>query len=302
MELLSLENWQTTLSQRKIGATLGNFDGLHLGHQALLEDFLKECDNQSLIPVVFTFRPHPELFFNPNRRHLLCSYKAKYELLESLGFGYIVEVDFSTVREMTGQEFAQKKLFCFEGLKLLWLGHDFTFGCDKADPAKIQHSDLKIQKYPAFRESNETISSSLIREKLTAGELSTANKFLSRPFEVRGVIGHGKKLGRQIGYPTINVEVSKNIYAPAFGVYAVHCYIDGKKYFGAMNVGVNPSVDSGNEIKWEAHLLDFDGDLYHKEILVRFIEFIRAEKRFNSVEELKEQIKTDVKKVRHKLA
>lgn len=294
--IISLENWGKSFREERVGVTIGNFDGFHLGHQKLLGDFQAACDKLGVRPLVFTFNPHPELFFNPGKRHLLTSYDRKYELIRESGLRDIVEISFEDVRELSGAEFASKHLSSHPGLELLWVGHDFTFGSDKAAPAESIQGELatKLVTREPFYVGEYCVSSTLIRTLLRGGEVEKAGSLLGRNFSILGKVFHGKKLGRKIGFPTINLNIAYPSCLPAFGVYLVTCDVNGMAKRGVMNVGVNPSVSKGDDVKWEVHLLDFDGDLYGAEVEIHFQRFIRGEKKFESVDELRAQIQRDI--------
>ena len=300
--ICSLKDWKNTFKYDSIGVTIGNFDGVHRGHQALLLAFKKRCEEMSITPIVFTFNPHPELYFNPNKRYLLTSYKKKYEILNDLGLKNVVEIPFSDIRELNGEGFASQFLLSHDGLKLIWIGHDFSFGCDRADPRSVfLDKGVELDVFQAEKIDGVTVCSSLVRDELKQGNVAKAALYLGRPFSVFGQVGHGRKLGRQLGFPTMNIEIPYPSCVPAFGVYRVSCVMDGEVLNGVMNVGVNPSVVEGEEIKWEVHLLGYQGDAYHKHVEIRFEEFIRAEKKFDSLEQLKAQIKSDIEEVEKSL-
>lgn len=296
MKTITLSDWENA-SVSKAGVTIGNFDGVHLGHRGLLGEFKQACLENGLTPHVFTFNPHPAVYFHPGKPHLLTSYRQKRELLRAMGFENIVEIDFGAVRNMTGGEFARRYLAGAKDVRLLWTGHDFTFGRDKA-PAQTcarQIPRLEIQSSKPFKIDGRVVSSSLVRKLLSEGRTELANKRLGRPFSVEGTVVRGKRMGRQIGFPTINLQMDYPCCAPRYGVYAVICEIEGEKRKGMINVGVNPTVDSEDALKWEAHLFDFDRDVYGANARIELIHFLRPEKKFGSLEELAGQIKADAR-------
>ena len=296
-QVYQLESWQKKYVPEAFGVTIGNFDGVHLGHTKLIQDFVKTCKDSNLTPVVFTFCPHPCLYFNPGSNHLLTSYRKKYDLLAQLGVAQIVEIHFNEkLQNMTGKEFANETLLSKEGIKLLWVGHDFTFGKNKEDPEWIDRLDREIsfKKVSPFKFKNEIVSSSLIRSYLKQGNVEFANKLLGRDFYLEGKVVHGKKLGREIGFPTINIQLDYPFFIPALGVYKVRCRINSNNCEGVMNLGRNPSVDNGNSLKVEVHLFNFNEDVYGSNVEVYVERFIREERKFNSIDELKKQIALDL--------
>ncbi|MCO4754681.1 MAG: bifunctional riboflavin kinase/FAD synthetase [Bacteriovoracaceae bacterium] len=299
--VVDLDTWKKNSVPASFGVTIGNFDGVHLGHQSLIKDFVAECKSLSLIPVVFTFCPHPCLYFDPEKKHLVSSYNKKYELLKELGVEQIVEIKFDEkLQNMTGKEFANETLLAVKGLQLLWVGHDFTFGRNKEDPSWIEQLDrgISFRKVSPFKVGDETVSSSLIRSYLTEGDVEAANRLLGRKFSIEGLVVHGKKLGREIGFPTINLRVNYPFFIPALGVYKVSCLFDSKIYKGVMNLGKNPSIDDGAQIKVETHLFNFDQEVYDSNVEIQLEKFIRKERKFDSIEQLKDQIALDLAQAR----
>lgn len=301
MTLISLEQWLAR-EDGPSGVTIGNFDGVHAGHRALLGEFRTYCSDNGLRPWVFTFRPHPELYFHPERAHLLTSYERKYQLLAELGFP-VVEIDFGAVRNLTGKEFAAQKLLSKKNLRLLWVGHDFKFGSDKQDPEKcLEGSTVLCKRSKPFNIGPDTVSSTLIRKLLAMGNVKKANKLLCSNFSVQGLVERGKQLGRQLGFPTINARIDYPCCQPAFGVYSAFCLAEGERRKAVVNVGRNPTVDKGEKVKWEAHLLNYQGDLYGKEVEISFVDLIRRERKFASLKQLTEQIAEDAKAAEASLA
>lgn len=305
LKVHSLENWRKTIGGAPFAVTFGNFDGVHIGHQKMLKDFIAYSKSVGATPVVFTFSPHPEVYFHPERKHLITSEGDKLSALSEVGVENLVLIDFKKIQCLTGLEFARKYIFAEAAIRLFWVGYDFTLGKDHADPLKCFSAELgedgELKASSPFVADGVTVSSSEIRKSLSKPDLERVTRFLGRPFKVSGIVGHGKKLGRQIGFPTINLDVSYPAYVPAFGVYRVECVVAGQRFDGVMNVGVNPSVGSDISIKWEVHLLGFEGDLYHKEVSVHFMEFVRGEKKFASLDELKTQIAKDIIQVKESL-
>ncbi|MBC77370.1 MAG: hypothetical protein CME64_15300 [Halobacteriovoraceae bacterium] len=294
--MISFKDFEPAIGDKEFGVSIGNFDGVHLGHQNLLKGFLSECKNRSIASVVFTFTPHPALYFDPAKHHLLTSYRKKCQMIKELGVDFVVELAFDKkLQEMTGKEFSEKMLLSYKNLKLLWVGHDFKFGKDKEDPMWIGEldRDLKFQRFPAFQCEKETVSSSLIRNYLMEGNVVAANRFLGRSFSIEGMVVEGKKLGRKLGFPTMNVNPNYPFLIPALGVYKVRCILKGKTYEGLMNLGRNPSIDFDDRIKIEVHLLKFSEDVYGEYVEVLVDDYVREERKFDDLEDLKAQITLD---------
>lgn len=288
-------------SEGKTAICIGNFDGLHKGHRKLLDEFLKKSRSKNLKPILITFRPHPYLFFNPEKRYLLSDYTKKIELIRSVYPTVEVNItEFNKIlQSLTAKDYVKDILLDKEPA-LVCVGYDLQIGSDKMfarDIIPIEIPNCEVLEIEPAKYENNIISSSLIRKCLNEGKVEDAKSYLLRDFSVIGQVGTGKKLGRTIGFPTLNIEIHKNIVSPRLGVYAVELVLNNEKFYGVMNIGKNPTVSNDEEIKVEVHVLSFNRDVYGEEVEVRFKTFIRDEKKFNGIEELKEQIAIDVKKV-----
>lgn len=281
---------------------IGNFDGLHKGHRKLLDEFYKKAKLYNLKPILITFRPHPILFFFPEKRYLISDYKKKVELLRDL-YPHIelniTEFD-KNLQTMSSVDYV-KEIIIPKKPKLLCVGYDLKVGSDKRLVREIipeMISDCEVLEIqPVKDNAGNIISSSLIRQKLKNGDVENMDLYLQRNFSVFGEVGTGKKLGREIGFPTLNINIHKNIVAPRFGVYAVEVKLLGEKLKGIMNIGLNPTVSDSERLKVEVHVLNFNRDVYGELVEVRFKKFIRDEKKFSSLDDLKAQIAKDVEEV-----
>lgn len=280
---------------------IGNFDGLHRGHRKLLDEFLKKSRTLNLKPVLITFRPHPYLFFNPDKRYLLSDYAKKIELIRNVYPQLEINItEFNSELQSMSAKGYVENILQDKDPALVCVGYDLQLGADKVFARDIIPSVLKdtevLEIQPA-KDGDSIISSSLIRKCLSEGKVEKVKEYLLRDFSIIGVVGTGKKLGRTIGFPTLNIEIDKNIVSPRFGVYAVEIVLGNEKLYGIMNIGKNPTVSDDNSLKVEVHVLDFNRDVYGEKVEVRFKDFIRDEKKFDSLDHLKEQIAIDVKKV-----
>ena len=281
---------------------IGNFDGLHKGHRKLLDEFYEKAKLYNLKPILITFRPHPILFFFPEKRYLISDYKKKVELLRDL-YPHIelniTEFD-KKLQIMSSVDYVQE-IIIPKKPRLLCAGYDLKVGSDKRLVREIipeMISDCEVLEIQPVKDSaGDIISSSLIRKKLEAGDVENMDQYLQRDFSVFGEVGTGKKLGREIGFPTLNINIHENIVAPRFGVYAVEVKLLGEKLKGIMNIGLNPTVSDNERLKVEVHVLNFNRDVYGELTEVRFKKFIRDEKKFSSLEDLKSQIAKDVEEV-----
>ncbi len=280
---------------------LGIFDGMHLGHRDVIKNTLGYCEND-IKPAVFTFNSDTlekkhNMPFRPIYKN---SYKLK--MLESMGFEYCYCPDFSDIMNMTAEEFAENILCKKMKAVHVVCGKGFRFG--KYASGDIEELYKLGKKYgfevtavSPVTDNENKISSSLIRNFLTEGKIQEANRLLGKNYEIQGEVVHGRQLGRTIGIPTINQNFSENQLILMYGVYASRTVIDGKEYKSITNIGVKPTVDSNIKPLAETHIIDFSGDIYGKEITVIIDRMIRKEKKFSSVDELKNAIDTDIKSV-----
>lgn len=292
------------LQKENVFLTIGNFDGVHLGHQ----DFLKHIKNQSISSqakfVVITFVPHPSFVLQPKTNFLLNTYNERRELLEKIGVDVLLELDFT--RDFSTQSpinFLNECVFIIEGLKKVFLGHDFQFGANKEGNYNLAKTiastkNIEIILHSEFKLKNDTVSSSQIREHLKNGEVENAAGKLGREFFLSGRVIKGQGRGKQIGFPTANLGYDKDIIIPAKGVYATKTNINGMVYESVTNIGHNPTFNTGYDIHVETHILGFNRDIYGENIIVSFYKKLRDEKKFSSVNELVSQIDIDVNQVK----
>lgn len=284
-----------------IGLTIGNFDGVHLGHRDLLCKIKRECLQKGLKFVVVTFIPHPQKILSPEKPHLLISsYQQRRKLLEDQGVDYLVELkftrDFST---LTPEQFLTNYLLNYPSLKELYLGYDFAFGANKVGGHDLVKSlcvplNIDVQIQPKFEVEGKVISSSLIREKISSGEILEANKFLSTAFKLEGVVVKGEGRGKKIGFPTANIQVAEDLIIPQKGVYVTRTYYQGMIYNSITNIGNNPTFKDTQQLHIETHLFDFDIDIYGEVLSIEFLKKVRDERKFSTVNDLINQIKSDV--------
>ena len=281
--------------------TSGTFDGVHLGHQKILNRLNEVASETKGESVVITFYPHPRSVISPDNKtiSLLSTLDEKIELLEKNGVNHLVIIPFTReFSELSSEEFIQKILIDTIGTKTLVIGFDHRFGKNREggfDYLKENKSryGFEIEEIPRHDLESVGISSSKIRKALNDGDVPTAHHFLGRNYSVSGVIVKGKQLGRTIGFPTANIqvrEIAKLI--PADGVYAVKVYYHENEHGGMLNIGNRPTVD-GTYKTIEVNIFDFDKEIYGENLQVEFIKKIRNEQKFNGLEELKAQISRD---------
>ncbi len=278
---------------------LGNFDGVHIGHSALIEKLLSYKEYKKII---FSFYPHPKTVIAKTKFRTLFTEQEKYDVIKKVGANVFIEypVD-KTLLNMTGQQFIEKILYEKLNCKVVIVGENFKFGKNKAyDVIKLEKTcnqygiDVVKVKHVMLTET-EKVSSTKIRELLLTKEIETVNKLLGKPYFVLSEVVKGKQLGKTIGFPTINFKPNNDKLLPPRGVYLTETIIKGEKYKSITNVGVNPTVEDREEKIIETHILNFNKDLYGQKIKVNFLKWLRDEKKFNSLEELKTQLEKDMK-------
>lgn len=289
--------------------TIGTFDGAHKGHQKILSrlnDRAKETQGESIL---FTFYPHPRMIVFPENHNLklLQTIDEKIESLASFGLDNLIIYPFTKeFSRLTAFEFVRDILVEKLKVKTLVIGYDHQFGRNREgdleflkETAKI--FDFDVEEISAEEVQEVNVSSTKIRQSLNNGNIERANEFLGRPFLCTGKVVDGKRLGRELGFPTLNIEVNnEHKILPKDGVYAVNVQIKDEHLEGMMNIGQNPTVQKNTEQekKLEVHIFDFDKEVYGAEVKVFFQKFIRDEKTFSNLEELKSQLIQDEKNVR----
>ncbi|WP_100643294.1 bifunctional riboflavin kinase/FAD synthetase [Alteromonas facilis] len=287
--------------------TIGKFDGVHLGHQAVLKQLIEQARARQLPATVMVFEPQPEEVFMPSSAPArLSTLRDKYQALEALGIDRLICVKFN--HDFAGQSpqtFTQDLLVNRLGVRFLVVGDDFRFGKGRAgDFAMLvdagQQNGFSVVNTKSLLLAKCRVSSTAIREALERSEFSLAESMLGRPFTISGKVIHGEKLGRTIGFPTANVLL-KRLKSPISGVFAVHVRIENTLYAGVANIGHRPTVD-GTRAQLEVHVFDFAHNLYGKRINVIPIAKLREEQRFASFDALKQQIIQDAEQAKTLLA
>lgn len=284
-----------------IGLTIGNFDGVHLGHRQLLGKIKNECLEKKLLFVVITFVPHPHKILYPEKdRFLITSYGQRRALLEELGVDVLVEFsftrDFST---LNAEDFLKKYLLSYPAVKKFYLGYDFAFGANKQggfDEVKDLGKPLgiEVEVQPKFEMDGSVVSSTLVRDSLLAGNMKRVNQLLRRPYHLEGVVIKGEGRGKKIGFPTANIQVAQDLIVPQKGVYVTRTLYKGMTYNSVTNIGNNPTFKDSEQIHIETNLFDFNSDIYGEVLDIQFLEKIRDEKKFPTVNDLISQIRSDV--------
>ena len=285
----------TNLEQLPCVVTIGNFDGVHLGHQALLTEVKKRAHDLKLESAVITFEPNPKDYFSQNKPQTrISSLREKIELFNEIKIDRVHIIKFNQeFSKVTANEFISvliKKL----KVKEIIIGEDFCFGKGREGGIKqLSASSMKLNIKNKILMDGKRISSTLIRNLLANDKLDQANKYIGRPYSISGKVVHGEKRGRKIGFPTANIHMRHN-RPPLKGVFAVKF----QNHFGVANLGIRPSIKGEKKLQLEVHLLNFSSDLYGQHVSVIFLKKLRDEKKFKSLDELKEQIKLDVIKAK----
>jgi riboflavin kinase/FMN adenylyltransferase len=296
-------------SQSPVALTIGNFDGVHLGHQAMLARLKDSARALGMPCCVLTFEPHPlELFAPQTAPTRLTSLREKLELLAAHGIERVQVSRFDRAyASRPPQEFIERVLLAGLGMHWLLIGDDFRFGARRAgDFALLQEASRKygfgLQAMPTVEFEGVRVSSSVVRAALAAGRLAEAEALLGRPYSISGRVVHGDELGRTLGYPTANVQLRHN-RPPLSGIFAVRT-VDGQglERDGAASLGLRPTVDDSGRAKLEVHLFDFAGDLYGQHLRVDFLHKIRDEQKFPDLETLQARIARDCEIARELLA
>lgn len=291
---------------KKTIVTLGTFDGVHIGHNAILDKICKVAQHENLESVILTFFPHPRLIVSNNYDiKLLNTIEEKSILLEKKGIqNFIIHPFDKTFSELSPREFVTQVLVNKLNIQKIIIGHDHKFGKDRA----ADFNDLinfgkefgfEVEEISAQQINEVSVSSTRIRNSLLEGNVSLANDYLGYPYILTGNVVKGNQLGRTINFPTANIEIPEEYkLIPKNGVYIVTANVSNQTVFGMMNIGVKPTLGE-NKLSIEVHLLDFDADIYNQKIQVNILERLRDEQKFESFEALKLQLEVDKQNTIH---
>ena len=299
----------TFTTQQPTVLTIGTFDGVHLGHQKIIERVVTTARQEGLLATIFTFFPHPRMVVQHDKSlKLIHTLEEKKQLLQRLGVDLLVVQPFNEAfAQLTAEEFVSTILVQHLDVKKVIIGYDHRFGRNRT--ANINDMRLFGEKYGfaveeiSVQEVDEvSVSSTKIREALNKGDVTTAEHYLGAPYSLTGIVVHGLKLGRTLGYPTANIQVTEDYkLIPKDGVYAVYSYIGARKVYGMMSIGKNPTIE-GKGASIEVYFFDFNGDLYDRELTIYFVKYLREERKFSSVALLKKQLQDDETTARKAIA
>ncbi len=282
-------------------ATIGTFDGVHLGHQAIIRQVSAQANVLGVLSVAIIFEPQPhEYFAGEQAPARLMHFREKVLALLAAGIDRVLCLPFNgRLRHLSGAEFIDQVLIQGLAVRYLVVGDDFRFGCDRSGDydllrAASKDHDFEITDTHTYEIEGRRVSSTRIRAELEAGRFAMAEQLLGKPYTISGRVVYGQQLGRQLGVPTANVLL-RRYRSPLRGVFAVSATLaDGQRVNGVANVGVRPTVDGGNKPILEVHLFEFDQNLYGQMITVDFSQKLREEQKFDSLEQLKTQIYADI--------
>ncbi|HSN93621.1 MAG TPA: bifunctional riboflavin kinase/FAD synthetase [Anaerolineaceae bacterium] len=287
-----------------IWLTIGNFDGLHLGHQALIQKLCTKAAETNARAVAITFYPHPRVFFGTEKLpYNLMTRNEKNSMFAQLGLDMVVTLPFTqSLASMAAEDFLSELISHFS-LQGIVMGPDFSLGKDREGTIPAIQAFMRRFGIQVLRESpvlleGQVVSSESIRTVLGNGRPELAAAMLGRPYSMSGKVQTGKKLGRRIGLPTANLLIEPEKFVPKYGVYASKTWLDGKSYASVSSIGVRPTVEENATPNVETLILDFDHDIYDKEIKVDFIQFIRPEIRFENIGDLIQRIEQDKEEAR----
>ncbi|TGN17357.1 bifunctional riboflavin kinase/FAD synthetase [Leptospira idonii] len=281
--------------------TLGNFDGIHLGHRTLLDRTVEVAKQKGIPSVVVTYFPNPSVVLGKKQNFkYLTTQVEKQKLIEEFGIDYLIVLEFTeALSRMSAEDFLEKIIIQGLNAKHIVIGYNHFFGAGRrGDFQLLQDNSSKfgydVEQKDAVSEGEEKISSSQIRKFLESGEIDRANRLLGRLYHLEGVVTDGAKRGRTIGFPTANLSIPEERLLPAIGVYSCYTIVGSRKFKSMVNVGKNPTFD-GEKLHVEVNLFDFSEDLYGQTVQIQLVQKIRDEVKFDGIESLKKQLEQDKK-------
>jgi riboflavin kinase / FMN adenylyltransferase len=292
--------------ERRVALAIGTFDGVHLGHQQVLRQALCDAEQREGLAIAVTFDRHPASVVAPERvPPLIQTQAAKLRAIATLGMHATLEIPFTNeFRAWSGDEFIRWLAKGFGAVTSISVGDNFVFGRGRSGNVEMlgrlgNELGFQVRGIAAVALGGEPVSSTRIRESIRRGNLDIASQMLGREYALSATVEQGDQLGRRIGFPTANLAV-QGLVVPPPGVYAAHAYVGGRSYRAAVNIGYRPTVRSSGEpqLRVEAHLLDFSGDIYGAEMELTFVAKLRDEKKFGGLEELQAQIREDIANAR----
>ena len=301
MEIINIENFKEDRFETAIA--LGNFDGVHIGHQKLIKEMAEISRKFGLKSSVLLFNNHTKTILDGKGPKLITSLKQKYDLIENLGVDIVYTMSFNeNIMKLSPEEFVKGILIEKLNCKAVSVGTDYTFGYKKSGNANLLEKlgnkfHYFVNIVSPMYVNNEIVSSTKIRELIVKGDIDEAKALLGRDYSVRGKVVHGKKRGEKLGFPTANIELLDDYIIPRNGVYATRTIVDNKEYLSATSIGYNPTFE-GNELKIESHIINFNFNIYDKVVELKFIRYLRDEYKFETIDLLKKQMHKDIMQVK----
>ncbi|MEG0795755.1 MAG: bifunctional riboflavin kinase/FAD synthetase [Odoribacter sp.] len=285
--------------------TIGSFDGVHKGHKQVIESLKRVARHLGGESVIISFEPHPREVLYPQEKRLgiLTTLEEKIGILEACGVDHLFILNFTReLADLDYADFVKNILIDQVGLKGLVVGYDHRFGKNREGSFEklrelAEKHHFYLEQEEVYEENQINISSTKIRTALELGDISLVNEYLGYSYMLSGTVVNGDKIGRMMGFPTANIQVSDDRkLLPAVGVYAVKVNVEGKEYRGMLNIGIRPTVSTAGVIRIEVHIFDFNQNIYGQEIQIALLARIRGERKFNDTEELKKQLLLDQEK------
>lgn len=309
MKRINLSIKEDVIEHKPFVATLGFFDGVHIGHRHLIDQVKEEAKRLGLPSAVITFPVHPRKVLQKDYQpKLLCGYEEKVELLETTGIDYCITLPFTVeLSQLSAKEFINTILKETINVNTLIVGYDHRFGHNRAEGFEdyVNYGNevgVNVIKATELKFSDHDVSSSQIRRLLAEGKVTIANRLLSYNYKLSGKIVEGYQVGRTIGFPTANMKVWERFKViPALGVYAVFVQLENEIFKGMLYIGTRPTLHSDDEVSVEVNIFDFEGNLYNRSLSVEFVDFIRADMKFEKKESLVNQIHRDKQVVLERL-
>ena len=302
--MIIIRNINQIKSIPNLALTIGNFDGMHLGHLAIVNQIKKVAKQKGLSSAIITFEPHPISFFREDKKtdFRITTLAQKLKLFQENGIDYAIILPFNQkTSEITAEDFIHNILVQKLNTKELIIGYDFIFGKNRQGNFNLLKKEsanygFNLTEIAAIKIEDQTSSSSMVRQLIKDGKIIEANNLLYRKFSISGLVNEGRKLASQLGFPTANLKPKPHLIMPKFGVYKSATFIPhlNATFPSITNFGIKPTINNNNAPLYETHIPGFNIMIYNKKITVTLLDFIREEKKFSSIEELKQQIINDV--------
>lgn len=303
METINVENYAETRFNTAIA--LGNFDGVHIGHQKLILEMIRISNEKKLKKSILLFENHTKTFLDGIGPRLLTSPEQKKDLIKDLGVEIVYSMYFNeNIMKLSPERFVSEILVDKLGVKAIVVGTNYRFGHKASGDAKLlkkigEKYGIEVKIFEPIYFNNDIVSSTRIRNSLINSELADSKIMLGRDYSIYGKVVPGKRIGNKLGFPTANIQPNVNYVLPTNGVYSTLTIVDGIKYLSATSIGFNPTFKE-ESIKIESHIIDFEADIYEKIVELKFIEYLRQEIKFENIELLKGQIKADINRVKNR--